>query len=87
MSNSVAVPALNPIFEDHDDLHNNTVAKEAVQKPVLKVVPSQPTEPPTLESLVAMYAAQQRECWLCDGISHKIADGKEISEDDHWHFT
>ncbi len=87
MSNFVAVPTLNPIFEEHNDLHNNTVARETVQKPVLKVVPSLPTEPPTLESLVAIYAAQERECWLCEGISRKIAGGKEISEDDHWHFT
>lgn len=44
-------------------------------------------EPPTLAMLTAIYAAQHRECWLCDGIAKKLGVGKEISEDDNWHFT
>jgi hypothetical protein len=87
MSNSVAVPNINPIFNEQTDAHENATANEVVQKPVLKVVPSAPAEPPTLEELVALYAAQHRECWLCEGISKKIAAGREISEDDSWHFT
>ena len=87
MSNSIAVPDVSPMFDDQIDSSNSASASEVVQKPVLKVVPPPPAEPPTLETLVALYAAQQRECWLCEGISRKIAAGREISEDDHWHFT
>ena len=87
MSNSVAVPNVNQMFDEHTDSHNNVAGHEVVQKPVLKVVPPAPAEPPTLEALVSLYASQQRECWLCEGISKKIAAGREISEDDHWHFT
>jgi hypothetical protein len=75
------------MFDEHTDSLNSVAGNEVVQKPVLKVVPPIPTEPPTLDELVSLYAAQQRECWLCDGISKKIADGREISEDDLWHFT
>ena len=87
MSNTVAVPTINQMFEDHSDHHEAVLQTETVQKPVLKVVPQAPTEPPTLEALASIYAAQKRECWLCGGISKKIAEGKEISEDDNWHFT
>ncbi len=87
MSNSVAVPTLTPIIEENHSSAAAPAAETTVQKPVLKVVPPQPTEPPTLETLTRMYADQHRECWLCEGISKKIASGKEISEDDNWHFT
>ncbi|HNX75449.1 MAG TPA: hypothetical protein PLM07_02260 [Candidatus Rifleibacterium sp.] len=83
MSNTVAVPTLTPIIE----AESSSKVEISVQKPVLKVVPQQPTEPPTLEIVKQMYASQDRECWLCQGISKKIAEGKEISEDDNWHFT
>ena len=83
MSNTVAVPTLTPIVE----AESSKKIEISVQKPVLKVVPQQPTEPPTLEIIKQMYASQDRECWLCQGISKKIAEGKEISEDDNWHFT
>ena len=83
MSNTVAVPTLTPIVE----AESSNKVEISVQKPVLKVVPQQPTEPPTLEIIKQMYASQDRECWLCQGISKKIAEGKEISEDDNWHFT
>ncbi len=81
MSNSVAVPNVSPMFDEQIDSHDSASGNEVVQNPVLKVVP------PTLEALVSIYAAQQRECWLCEGISRKIAAKREISEDDHWHFT
>lgn len=87
MSNSVAVQSLAPIIDQTQNTQQTATAETPVQKPALKVVPPQHTEPPTLEMLTAMYAAQQRECWLCDGISKKLAGGKEISEDDNWHFT
>ncbi len=83
MSNSVAVPTIAPVVEENRSNVNET----SVQKPLLKVVPQQPSEPPTQEMLMKMYSAQHRECWLCEGISKKIASGKEISEDDSWHFT
>ena len=79
MSNSVAVQTLEVTPDD------NFAA--LAQKPVLKVVPPQTTEPPTLEALAKMYKAQSRECWLCEGIATKIESGKDLSEDDKWHFT
>jgi hypothetical protein len=87
MSNSVAVPTMTPILDENHSGAAALAHEATVQKPVLKVVPPQPTEPPTLEALTHMYAEQHRECWLCEGISKKIASGKEISEDDNWHFT
>jgi hypothetical protein len=42
---------------------------------------------PSLADLASLYKSQERECWLCDKISHKILEAKEISEDDQWHFT
>jgi hypothetical protein len=87
MSNSIAVQSLTPSFDQTAGNEENMITQAPAPKPALKVVPPQNTEPPTLEMLTALYAAQQRECWLCEGISRKIADGKEISEDDNWHFT
>jgi len=87
MSNSIAVPGLTPVFEQSAPEQQSVSHQATVTKPVLKVVPPQNTEPPTLEELTAIYSAQHRECWLCEGVAKKIAAGKEISEDDHWHFT
>ncbi len=87
MSNSVAVPTMPQIIEENHSGAAAPATATTVQKPVLKVVPPQPTEPPTLENLTRIYAGQHRECWLCEGISKKIASGREISEDDNWHFT
>ncbi|NCB37823.1 MAG: hypothetical protein EOM80_03560 [Erysipelotrichia bacterium] len=87
MSNSVAVQTLTPVLNESMNTQNVSSTESPVQKPVLKVVPPTHTEPPTLEILTSMYAAQHRECWLCEGIAGKIAAGKEISEDDAWHFT
>lgn len=87
MSNSLAVPSLNPIIEENHSSSAIPTIGGSVQKPLLKVVPQKPSEPPTLEMLIQMYSSQHRECWLCDGISKKISNGKEISEDDNWHFT
>lgn len=42
---------------------------------------------PSLPELATIYKNQERECWLCDKISHKISESKELSEDDQWHFT
>ncbi|GAB4284824.1 MAG: hypothetical protein Kow0029_31520 [Candidatus Rifleibacteriota bacterium] len=87
MSNSIAVQTLNPVLEN--DLVNKEVDTNvpAVRKTQVKVVPPNPSEPPTLEMLMQLYAAQERECWLCEGIAKKVAAGKVISEDDNWHFT
>lgn len=51
------------------------------------VTPTIVKEQPTLDALTSLYKEQNRECWLCDKISKKILDGKEISDDDQWHFT
>lgn len=85
MSNSAGAQTLTPINNENLNVQQ-TIAAEPVQKVAKSVVP-QHTEPPTLEMLTAMYGAQNRECWLCDGIAKKIGVGKEISEDDSWHFT
>ena len=44
-------------------------------------------EEPTIENLLSMYKSQQRECWLCDKIVKNIEAGKNISDDDKWHFS
>lgn len=44
-------------------------------------------EEPTMENLLATYKKQQRECWLCDKIVKNLEAGKEISDDDKWHFS
>jgi hypothetical protein len=87
MSNSIAVQTLNPVLDDGISNNEAVSTKNSVQSPALKVVPPNPSEPPTMEMLMQMYAAQERECWLCEGIAQKIAESKEISEDDSWHFT
>lgn len=87
MSNSIAVQSLNSAFEQTVNNEDSVLTPAPAPRPALKVVPPQHTEPPTLEMLATTYAAQQRECWLCEGIARKINDGKEISEDDNWHFT
>ncbi len=87
MSNTIAVPSLDHSL-NHELVDNEMdTANLAVQKTTLKVVPPQPSEPPTLEMLMQLYATQDRECWLCEGIAKKVAESKEISEDDTWHFT
>ncbi|NLM17730.1 MAG: hypothetical protein GX221_08445 [Candidatus Riflebacteria bacterium] len=48
---------------------------------------SQAMANPTLEELSELYSAQHRECWLCEKIASKISAGKELSEDDTWHFS
>jgi hypothetical protein len=65
---------------------SNTEVEEN-HKSFVKAVHPDPSEPPTLEMLMQMYATQERECWLCEGIAKKIAENKEISDDDSWHFT
>lgn len=87
MSNSIAVQPLTPDFEQNIANAEPVLAPVNDPRPALKMVPPQPTEPPTLAMLTDLYAEQNRECWLCEGIARKINDGKEISEDDNWHFT
>ncbi|MFZ5949439.1 MAG: hypothetical protein ACOYXC_01945 [Candidatus Rifleibacteriota bacterium] len=87
MSNTIAVQTLTPVIEESIPADNCNIQRSAVQPQSLKTVPPNPSEPPTLEMLMQMYATQERECWLCDGIAKKIAAAKEISEDDSWHFT
>ena len=56
--------------------------------PELKVVPvATPTGVPTLLNLMALFQTQARECWICKKIAADLARGKEINEDDTWHFT
>lgn len=87
MSNTVAVQNITPDFENM--VNNAETAPASLKKvvPVEKLVPLNPAEPPTLEKLMNIYSTQKRECWLCEGVAAKIAAGKEISEDDNWHFT
>lgn len=83
MSESVAVQSLNPLV--NEDLTNTEVNKN--NEKIATTVHPDLAEPPTLEMLMQMYATQERECWLCEGIAKKVAENKEISEDDSWHFT
>jgi len=85
MSNSIAMQNLDTVFEPVEQ--KNVTVQPPVARPALKVVPQQNTEPPTLKQLTELYASQARECWLCEGVAKKIQAGKEISEDDNWHFT
>ncbi len=87
MSNTIAVQTLNPVLDNSISADNANSQYDSVQKRQTQVVPPSPSEPPTLEMLMQMYATQERECWLCEGIARKIAEAKELSEDDTWHFT
>jgi hypothetical protein len=87
MSNTIAVQTLDPIIEGNCEESDPNAQRDAVQKKATEVVPPNPSEPPTLDMLMQLYATQDRECWLCEGIARKIAESGEISEDDIWHFT
>lgn len=87
MSNTIAVQTLNSGLEDSIAADNANSQMVSVQSTPAKIVPPSPSEPPTLEMLMQMYATQERECWLCEGIARKVAAAKELSEDDSWHFT
>lgn len=87
MSNTIAVQTLNPVLDDSLSVDDGNSNLASVQKAPARVVPPSPSEPPTLEMLMQMYATQDRECWLCEGIARKVAAAKELSEDDTWHFT
>lgn len=86
MSNSTAVQPFPSLIND-EPVAEIARPSIAMQPDKGMSVPHVNTEQPTLENLVEMYAAQDRECWLCEGVSKKIASDEEISEDDSWHFT
>ena len=86
MSNSTAVQPF-PVLINDEPVAEAPSTKVAVQPQKANPVPHESAEQPTLENLVEMYVSQERECWLCEGVSKKIASGEEISEDDNWHFT
>lgn len=87
MSNSMAMQSLNPLMDEVLGQEEVKKCNPPVQNSTLKVVPRVPSEPPTLEMLIKMYASQERECWLCEGVAKKVAETKDLSEDDSWHFT
>ena len=87
MSNTIAVQTMNPVIDESISSGEANTAITSVQPSPAKIIAPDPSEPPTLEMLMQMYATQERECWLCDGIAKKVAGAKEISEDDRWHFT
>mgnify|MGYP000532060808 CR=1 FL=1 len=87
MSNTIAVHTLDSVLEGNYEDSNATGHQNSVQKQTTEAVPPNPSEPPTLDMLMQLYATQDRECWLCENIAKKIAGSGEISEDDSWHFT
>lgn len=44
-------------------------------------------ENPSIQTLKELYSNQNRECWLCKEIANKIEVGKELKEEEIWHFT
>ena len=44
-------------------------------------------ETPSLETLKELYSHQNRECWLCKSYAEKLEAGKELKEEEIWHFT
>lgn len=85
MSNSTAVQPYPVLINEEPVVE--VALPVSVQPAKARLVPQVATVQPTLEELVETYAAQDRECWLCEGVSKKIASGIEISEDDNWHFS
>ncbi len=44
-------------------------------------------ETPSLETIKELYSHQNRECWLCKSYAEKLEAGKELKEEELWHFT
>lgn len=44
-------------------------------------------ENPSIETLKEIYSHQDRECWLCKEYANKLEAGKELKEEELWHFT
>ena len=44
-------------------------------------------ENPSIETLKELYSHQDRECWLCKDYAKKLEAGKELKEEELWHFT
>lgn len=42
---------------------------------------------PTVEQLKELYSHQHRECWMCKSHFEKLNAGKELKEEELWHFT
>lgn len=44
-------------------------------------------EIPSIDMLKELYSHQERECWLCKEYAKKLEAGKELKEEELWHFT
>ena len=44
-------------------------------------------ENPSIETIKDLYSHQDRECWLCKEYASKLEAGKELKEEELWHFT
>ena len=49
--------------------------------------PASTNEAPSLDTLKELYSHQNRECWLCKSYAEKLEAGKELKEEELWHFT
>ncbi len=41
----------------------------------------------SIETLRELYSHQHRECYLCKSYAEKLEAGKELKEEELWHFT
>lgn len=44
-------------------------------------------ENPSLDTLKELYSHQHRDCWLCKSYSDKLAAGKDLKDEELWHFA
>ena len=51
------------------------------------LTPASTNEAPSLDTLKELYSHQNRECWLCKNYAAKLEAGKELKEEELWHFT
>ena len=49
--------------------------------------PASNNEAPSIDTLKELYSHQNRECWLCKSYAEKLEAGKELKEEELWHFT
>lgn len=44
-------------------------------------------ETPSIDQLKELYSHQNRDCWMCKSHFEKLNAGKELKEEELWHFT
>ena len=60
-------------------------SKEATMSDTVQTLAVEET--PSLETLKELYSHQHRDCWLCKSYSDKLTAGKDLKEEELWHFA